>query len=130
MRLVVPETRVTPMILWFLMRVFGGMDFLLPLFHISLLEVATIWDPDGLPAAYPFGHRHYTGQGGDAVTRKKKEPRSRTNNMQSVKMRVQIVAEQHVSFQEVQRGKIDINVRNMRHLQIQKQRKESQIINV
>ena len=68
-----PSSRVPPMILWFLIRAFGGVDFLLPLFHISLLEFATIWDRDGLPAACPFGHRHYTRQGGNAVTRKKKK---------------------------------------------------------
>ena len=39
-------------------------------------------------------------KGGDAVTRKKKK-RGRTNNMQSVSMRVQAVAEQHVSSQTV-----------------------------
>ena len=33
---------------------------LAPLFHIGLLEVGTIWEPDRLPAAYPFGHRYLT----------------------------------------------------------------------
>ena len=60
MRLTVPGTRVPPMILWFLIRVFRGMDLLLLLFHEGLLEVGTTWDPDGLPAAYPFGHHYLT----------------------------------------------------------------------
>ena len=55
---------------WNTLRVFTGMDFLLPFFHISLLEVSTIWDPDGLPAAYPFRHQHYTGQGSGTVIRR------------------------------------------------------------
>ena len=61
---------VPAMILWFLIRVFESIDFLLPLIRLSLLEVATMWDPDGLPAAYPFGHRHCTRQRGDILVRK------------------------------------------------------------
>ena len=58
MRMLVPGTQVPPTILWLLIRVFRGMDLLL--FHISLPEVGTMWDPDGLPAAYPCGHRYLT----------------------------------------------------------------------
>ena len=43
---------------------------MVPFFHIGLLKVATTWDPDGLPAAYPFGHRHHTGQGSGTVAQR------------------------------------------------------------
>ena len=53
---------------------------MLPLFHMSLLEVATIWDPDGLPVAYPCDHRHYTGQKSHCChTKEKKEPKEQTS---------------------------------------------------
>ena len=39
------------------------MGLSLPLFHTDFLEVVTKWDPNGLPAAYPFGHRYYTENG-------------------------------------------------------------------
>ena len=49
------------------------------------LEIATIWDPDGPPAAYPFGHRHFTGQGSSIVVHKNTQrPKGKVNNAQSV----------------------------------------------
>ena len=101
--LVVTGTWVPATILWFPIRVFIGIDFLLPFFHIGHLKVATIWDPDGFPAAYPFGHRHYKGQGhGTVVQRSTMTEEQNNKNHAKCGVRAQAVAGPHVSFQKVQ----------------------------
>ena len=52
-RLMIPGTRVPPMI-----QRYGPLAPTLP--HSAFWKVGTKWDPDGLPAAYPFGHRYLT----------------------------------------------------------------------
>ena len=44
----------------------------------GLLKRITMWDPEGLPATHPFGHRHDTRQGSSNVVHKKTLSKGKT----------------------------------------------------
>ena len=128
--LVVTGTGIAATILRVLIRVFIGIDFLLPFFYTGLLKVATIWDPGGLPAAYPFGNRHYTGQWSVTVDQSNTRTKEQNKQHKNCDMRVQAVARPYVSFSRS-------SVNRTRHRRAvlatrveKKQRNESPIVKV
>ena len=55
-----------------------GIVFLFPFLKVGLFKRFPNRDPEGLPATYPFGHRHDTRQGSRNVIHKKTRSKGKT----------------------------------------------------